>query len=170
MNLRYKTISFFCLYEFRGNIFQFSSLFWLLVMSSILISLSFSHKRWRYKSYYVWIYHLVTCTEERRSVSPYRFPLLRTGSRSSSRPTTPKISRPTTPNPSRPTTPNPSNARQRVSNVNHGCFLSMSPINSVVSLTASPFMFPPVPFRAAQIIFNAIICRKRPWQRHRTIP
>ncbi|XP_027942540.1 protein ABIL2-like [Vigna unguiculata] len=49
---------------------------------------------------------------ERRSVSPYRFPLLRTGSRSS-RPTTPKISRPTTPNPSRPTTPNPSNARQR---------------------------------------------------------
>ncbi|KAG5019217.1 Protein ABIL2 [Glycine max] len=50
---------------------------------------------------------------ERRSVSPYRFPLLRTGSRSSSRPTTPKISRPTTPNPSRPTTPNPSNARQR---------------------------------------------------------
>ncbi|BAT78850.1 Protein ABIL3 Abl interactor-like protein [Vigna angularis] len=49
---------------------------------------------------------------ERRSVSPYRFPLLRTGSRSS-RPTTPKISRPTTPNPSRPITPNPSNARQR---------------------------------------------------------
>ncbi|WVZ18313.1 hypothetical protein V8G54_005635 [Vigna mungo] len=49
---------------------------------------------------------------ERRSISPYRFPLLRTGSRSS-RPTTPKISRPTTPNPSRPTTPNPSNARQR---------------------------------------------------------
>nr|KYP48038.1 Protein ABIL2 [Cajanus cajan] len=49
---------------------------------------------------------------ERRSVSPYRFPLLRTGSRSS-RPTTPKTSRPTTPNPSRPTTPNPSNARQR---------------------------------------------------------
>ncbi|KAG5050347.1 hypothetical protein JHK85_011450 [Glycine max] len=49
---------------------------------------------------------------ERRSVSPYRFPLLRTGSRSS-RPPTPKISRPTTPNPSRPTTPNPSNARQR---------------------------------------------------------
>ncbi|XP_061348936.1 protein ABIL2-like [Gastrolobium bilobum] len=49
---------------------------------------------------------------EKRSVSPYRFPLLRTGSRSS-RPTTPKKSRPTTPNPSRPTTPNPSNARQR---------------------------------------------------------
>ena len=121
MNLRYKTISFFCLYEFRGNIFQFSSLFWLLVMSSILISLSFSHKRWRYKSYYVWNYHLVTCTEERRSVSPYRFPLLRTGSRSS-RPPTPKISRPTTPNPSRPTTPNPSNARQRVSNINQWLF------------------------------------------------
>ncbi|XLT02996.1 hypothetical protein HN51_052347 [Arachis hypogaea] len=49
---------------------------------------------------------------DKRSVSPHRFPLLRTGSRSS-RPTTPKSSRPTTPNPARPTTPNPSNARQR---------------------------------------------------------
>ncbi|XP_027364979.1 protein ABIL2-like isoform X2 [Abrus precatorius] len=49
---------------------------------------------------------------ERRSVSPYRFPLLRTGSRAS-RSTTPKTSRPTTPNPSRPITPNLSNARQR---------------------------------------------------------
>ncbi|KAJ1388486.1 protein ABIL2-like [Sesbania bispinosa] len=49
---------------------------------------------------------------DKRAVSPYRFPLLRTGSRSS-RPTTPKTSRPTTPNPSRPITPNPSNARQR---------------------------------------------------------
>jgi hypothetical protein len=57
---------------------------------------------------------------DKRSVSPYRFPLLRTGSRSSrpttpkpSRPTTPKLSRPTTPKPSRPITPNPSNAKQR---------------------------------------------------------
>ncbi|XP_057452362.1 protein ABIL2 [Lotus japonicus] len=49
---------------------------------------------------------------EKRSVSPYRFPLLRTGSRSS-RPTTPRTSRPTTPNPSRPITPSPSGARQR---------------------------------------------------------
>ncbi|KAF1893334.1 hypothetical protein Lal_00001794 [Lupinus albus] len=48
---------------------------------------------------------------EKRAVSPHRFPLLRTGSRSS-RATTPKTSRPTTPNPSRPITPNPSNARQ----------------------------------------------------------
>ncbi|WJX40488.1 Protein abil2 [Trifolium repens] len=57
---------------------------------------------------------------DKRSVSPYRFPLLRTGSRSSrpttpkpSRPTTPKPSRPTTPKPSRPITPNPCNAKQR---------------------------------------------------------
>ncbi|CAL5204071.1 unnamed protein product [Lathyrus oleraceus] len=50
---------------------------------------------------------------EKRSVSPYRFPLLRSGSRSS-RPTTPKTSRSSTPNPTRPITPNPSNAaRQR---------------------------------------------------------
>ncbi|KAK7282552.1 hypothetical protein RIF29_11438 [Crotalaria pallida] len=49
---------------------------------------------------------------EKRTVSPHRFPLLRTVSRSS-RATTPKTSRPTTPNPSRPTTPNPSNARPR---------------------------------------------------------
>ncbi|XP_057462471.1 protein ABIL2 isoform X2 [Actinidia eriantha] len=41
---------------------------------------------------------------EKRTVSPYRFPLLRSGSLSS-RPTTPN-SRATTPNPSRPTTPN----------------------------------------------------------------
>ncbi|MED6199006.1 Protein abil2 [Stylosanthes scabra] len=57
---------------------------------------------------------------DKRSVSPHRFPLLRTGSRSSrpttprtSRPTTPNLARPTTPNPARPTTPNPSNAIQR---------------------------------------------------------
>ncbi|TKY55972.1 ABIL3 protein [Spatholobus suberectus] len=50
---------------------------------------------------------------EKRTVSPYRFPLLRTGSLSS-RPTTPKTSRPTTPNSSRrPTTPSPSDARLR---------------------------------------------------------
>ncbi|KAF7830729.1 protein ABIL2-like isoform X1 [Senna tora] len=48
---------------------------------------------------------------EKRAVSPYRFPLLRTGSLSS-RPTTPKSSRPTTPS-SRPTTPNTPNARTR---------------------------------------------------------
>lgn len=52
--------------------------------------------------------------EKRRTVSPHRFPLIRTTSlarRSStpktSRQTTPKSSRSTTPNPSRPTTPNP---------------------------------------------------------------
>nr|XP_043613223.1 protein ABIL2-like [Erigeron canadensis] len=53
---------------------------------------------------------------EKRSVSPRRFSLLRTGSLSS-RPTTPNSrsnSRPTTPNPSRPTTPN-SIGRQRLS-------------------------------------------------------
>ncbi|XP_004502669.1 protein ABIL2-like [Cicer arietinum] len=50
---------------------------------------------------------------DKRSVSPYRFPLLRTGSRSSSRPTTPKTSRPNTPKPTRPITPNPSNAKPR---------------------------------------------------------
>lgn len=48
---------------------------------------------------------------EKRTVSPHRFPLLRTGSLAS-RQTTPKKSRPTTPNPSRPTTPNPSIGRQ----------------------------------------------------------
>ncbi|XP_030549161.1 protein ABIL2-like [Rhodamnia argentea] len=42
---------------------------------------------------------------DKRTVSPNRFPLLRSGSLSS-RPVTPKSSRPTTPNPSRPTTPN----------------------------------------------------------------
>ncbi|KAG4954563.1 hypothetical protein JHK85_040933 [Glycine max] len=48
---------------------------------------------------------------EKRTVSPYRFPLLRTGSMSG-RPTTPKNSRPTTPNSSRrPTTSSPSDAR-----------------------------------------------------------
>ncbi|PON81251.1 ABI family [Trema orientale] len=49
---------------------------------------------------------------DKRTVSPHRFPLLRSGSLSS-RPTTPNSSRPTTPNSSRPTTPNPSNARRR---------------------------------------------------------
>ncbi|XP_027333076.1 protein ABIL2-like [Abrus precatorius] len=50
---------------------------------------------------------------EKRTVSPYRFPLLRTGSLSS-RPTTPKTSRPTTPNSMRrPTTPGPSDERLR---------------------------------------------------------
>ncbi|KAH6760483.1 ABL interactor-like protein 3 [Perilla frutescens var. hirtella] len=50
---------------------------------------------------------------ERRTVSPHRFPLLRSGSLSlSSKPTTPKSSRPSTPNQSRPTTPNPSLGRQ----------------------------------------------------------
>ncbi|XWS50337.1 hypothetical protein CRYUN_Cryun12cG0079500 [Craigia yunnanensis] len=40
---------------------------------------------------------------EKRTVSPYRFPLLRSGS----------VSRPTTPNKSRPTTPNSAGARRR---------------------------------------------------------
>ncbi|XP_027110050.2 protein ABIL3 isoform X1 [Coffea eugenioides] len=48
---------------------------------------------------------------EKRTVSPHRFPLLRTGSLAS-RQTTPKKSRPTSPNPTRPTTPNPSIGRQ----------------------------------------------------------
>ncbi|GMN44379.1 hypothetical protein TIFTF001_013583 [Ficus carica] len=48
---------------------------------------------------------------DKRSVSPHRFPLLRSGSLVS-RPMTPN-SRSTTPNSSRPTTPNPSNARRR---------------------------------------------------------
>lgn len=48
---------------------------------------------------------------EKRTVSPYRFPLLRSGSLSS-RSTTPNSTRPTTPNSSRPTTPNP-NPRRR---------------------------------------------------------
>ncbi|KAI3457993.1 hypothetical protein Pfo_014656 [Paulownia fortunei] len=48
---------------------------------------------------------------ERRTVSPHRFPLLRSGSLSS-KPTTPKSSHPSTPNRSRPTTPNPSFGRQ----------------------------------------------------------
>ncbi|QCE00144.1 protein ABIL2-like isoform X2 [Vigna unguiculata] len=50
---------------------------------------------------------------EKRTVSPYRFPLLRTGSLSN-RSTTPTSSRPTTPNSSRrPTTRSPSDARIR---------------------------------------------------------
>ncbi|KAK7293894.1 hypothetical protein RJT34_16771 [Clitoria ternatea] len=51
---------------------------------------------------------------EKRTISPYRFPLLRTGSLST-RPTTPRSSsRPTTPNSNRrPTTPSPSDARLR---------------------------------------------------------
>ncbi|XP_044485019.1 protein ABIL2-like [Mangifera indica] len=49
---------------------------------------------------------------EKRTVSPHRFPLLRSGS-VSSRPTTPSAKRPTTPNSSRPTTPNGSDARRR---------------------------------------------------------
>ncbi|KAL2550796.1 Protein ABIL3 [Forsythia ovata] len=49
---------------------------------------------------------------EKRTASPHRFPLLRSGS-FSSKPTTPKSSRPNTPNQSRPTTPNPSFARQQ---------------------------------------------------------
>lgn len=48
---------------------------------------------------------------ERRTVSPHRFPLLRSGSLSS-KPATPKSSRPSTPSQSRPTTPNPSLGRQ----------------------------------------------------------
>ncbi|GAA0150292.1 scaffold/adaptor protein [Lithospermum erythrorhizon] len=49
---------------------------------------------------------------ERRTVSPHRFPLLRSGS-FSSRPTTPKTSRSTTPSHSRPTTPNSSFGRRQ---------------------------------------------------------
>ncbi|CAI9092589.1 OLC1v1027873C1 [Oldenlandia corymbosa var. corymbosa] len=48
---------------------------------------------------------------DKRTVSPHRFPLLRTAS-FASRQSTPKKSRPTTPNPSRPTTPNASFGRQ----------------------------------------------------------
>ncbi|XP_041009809.1 protein ABIL2-like isoform X1 [Juglans microcarpa x Juglans regia] len=48
---------------------------------------------------------------EKRTVSPHRFPLSRSGSLSS-RSVTPNSRRPTTPNSSRPTTPNP-NARRR---------------------------------------------------------
>ncbi|KAK4489741.1 hypothetical protein RD792_000376 [Penstemon davidsonii] len=47
---------------------------------------------------------------ERRSVSPNRFPFLRSGS--FSKPTTPKSSRQSTPNRTRSTTPNPSSERQ----------------------------------------------------------
>ncbi|CAK9146546.1 unnamed protein product [Ilex paraguariensis] len=49
---------------------------------------------------------------DRRTVSPHRFPLVRSGSLLS-RPTTPKSSRPTTPNPSRPNTLNPFLGRQQ---------------------------------------------------------
>ncbi|CAK7324192.1 unnamed protein product [Dovyalis caffra] len=49
---------------------------------------------------------------EKRTVSPHRFPLLRSGS-VSSRPTTPKTSRPTTPKTSRPTTPSSAPAKKR---------------------------------------------------------
>ncbi|KAM1817957.1 hypothetical protein ACFX15_002088 [Malus domestica] len=49
---------------------------------------------------------------DKRTVSPHRFPLLRSGSLAS-RPTTPNKSRSTTPNSSRPTTPNLSNPRRR---------------------------------------------------------
>ncbi|XP_050153289.1 protein ABIL2-like [Malus sylvestris] len=49
---------------------------------------------------------------DKRTVSPHRFPLLRSGSLAR-RPTTPNKSRSTTPNSSRPTTPNPANARRR---------------------------------------------------------
>ncbi|KAL2556349.1 Protein ABIL3 [Forsythia ovata] len=49
---------------------------------------------------------------EKRTMSPLRFPLLRSGS-FSSKPNTPNSSRPTTPNRSRPTTPNPSFGRQQ---------------------------------------------------------
>ncbi|CAK9151599.1 unnamed protein product [Ilex paraguariensis] len=49
---------------------------------------------------------------DKRTVSPRRFPLLRSGSLSS-RPSTPKSSRPTTPNSSRPTTPSFSVGRQQ---------------------------------------------------------
>lgn len=52
-------------------------------------------------------------TTRKESVSPHRFPLIRTGSLSS-RPTTPN-SRATTPNSSRPTTPNAFNGLQRFS-------------------------------------------------------
>lgn len=51
---------------------------------------------------------------DKRTVSPNRFPLLRSGSLSS-RQGTPNSSRPTTPNPSRPTTPNLSIVGRRVS-------------------------------------------------------
>ncbi|KAF4399070.1 hypothetical protein G4B88_023664 [Cannabis sativa] len=50
---------------------------------------------------------------DKRTVSPHRFPLLRSGSLSTSRSVTPNSSRPITPNSSRPTTPNSSNARRR---------------------------------------------------------
>lgn len=74
-----------------------------------------------------WVMDKYADDADKRTVSPYRFPLLRTGSISSrpttpntsrtitpkkSRKTTPNPSRPTTPNPSRPTTPNPSIGRQ----------------------------------------------------------
>ncbi|XP_022141077.1 protein ABIL2-like [Momordica charantia] len=49
---------------------------------------------------------------DKRSVSPHRFPLLRSGSLSS-RPKTQSSSRPTTPNSSRPTTPSNSNGQRR---------------------------------------------------------
>lgn len=100
-----------------------------------------------------------TYVEDKRSVSPYRFPLLRTGSRSSSRPTTPKTSRPNTPKPTRPITPNPSNAKPRVSDINHSCMLfNTLVISSVVYLTASSFMFlqyPSEPRKSASMRLSA---------------
>lgn len=51
---------------------------------------------------------------DKRTVSPHRFPLLRSGS-ISNRPKTPNARRPMTPNSSRPTTPNASDAKRRVS-------------------------------------------------------
>lgn len=101
---------------------------------------------------------LFTCIEEKRSVSPYRFPLLRTGSRSS-RPTTPKTSRSSTPNPTRPITPNPSNAaRQRVSDINQCMLLNTLAMSSVVYLTGlylCSYQYPSEPRKSASMRLSA---------------
>lgn len=78
---------------------------------------------------------LFTIKSEKRTVSPHRFPLLRSGSLAS-RPTTPNKSQSTTPNSSRPTTPNPSNARRRVS---VGIGLTLPAFSLVHILATIPF-------------------------------
>nr|GMC53326.1 protein ABIL2-like [Ipomoea batatas] len=89
--------------------------------ASSCIVISFSYLAFSFRPNgvgYIFVVLCFVCSSfdgsEKRTVSPHRFPLLRTASFASrsttpktSRPTTPKGSRSTTPNSSRPTTPNP---------------------------------------------------------------
>lgn len=105
---------------------------------------------------------------DKRSVSPHRFPLLRSGSLSS-RPKTQSSSRSTTPHSSRPTTPSNSNGQRRVRSLCSPFFYYIKRKMTSLLLCfakilclrcATHFSFLPVSIRTSKISIDADTGRK----------